>query len=98
MAERARKGRWRPHPRQAGSFVDNAEYARLGRHLRDARLAADLSQRELAHLVKRVPSYIAKIETGQRRVYMEEFLDIARAMRLDAGQFLADFIKRASTN
>lgn len=50
-----------------------------------ARHAAGLTQRELAVRLGRgrSPSYVAKIELGERNVDLVEFLSIARAIGVD---------------
>jgi ribosome-binding protein aMBF1 (putative translation factor) len=44
---------------------------------------AGLSQHEVSALLKRPQSFIASIETGQRRVDVVELLDIAKALGFD---------------
>jgi transcriptional regulator with XRE-family HTH domain len=46
----------------------------------DSRRAAKVSQRELARRLRRTQSYISKIESGQQRLDVLEFLDYARAI------------------
>jgi transcriptional regulator with XRE-family HTH domain len=50
------------------------------RVLKAARQAAQLSQRDLALRLKRPHSYVARIETGQRRVDVSELCEIADAL------------------
>jgi transcriptional regulator with XRE-family HTH domain len=51
--------------------------------LAEARSEAGLTQRDLAARLKRPHSYVAKIESGERRVDVLEFIEMARAMRVD---------------
>ncbi|MFD3458236.1 multiprotein-bridging factor 1 family protein [Nocardia fluminea] len=61
----------------------------LGQQIRSARLAADLSLRELARRIERAPSYMNDIE-HDRRVPSESVLaDLAAALSLDLDQLLA---------
>ena len=48
------------------------EYHALRGALRTARESANLSQRELAHRLKVPHSWVAKVESGERRVDMVE--------------------------
>jgi len=47
------------------------------------RREAGLNQRQLAERLKKPQSYIAKIEAGERRVDVVEFVAIAKALKLD---------------
>jgi transcriptional regulator with XRE-family HTH domain len=47
------------------------------------RKSAGLSQQQLATRLKTSQTVIARIETGERRVDVIEFIDIARTLRLD---------------
>jgi ribosome-binding protein aMBF1 (putative translation factor) len=48
-----------------------------------ARKAQRLSQHELAARLKTSQTVIARIEVGERRVDVVEFLDLARVLKLD---------------
>ena len=52
--------------------VHTAEYALFVRQLRDARLGAGLSQRALAKLLKVPHTWVAKVESGERRIDVVE--------------------------
>jgi transcriptional regulator with XRE-family HTH domain len=49
----------------------------------EARKAAGLTQQALAKRLKRHQSFVAKYETGERRLDVIEFLIIARALGAD---------------
>lgn len=66
---------------------------RLGRLLREARLAAGLTQEGLAQRVACPTSCISRIELGQRRVFMSEFFALARVLDIDPAQLLAQLSK-----
>lgn len=51
--------------------------------LAQTRSEAGLTQRDLAARLKRPHSYVAKIESGERRLDVLEFIEMARAMRVD---------------
>ena len=58
--------------------------------LTDAREAAGMTQAELASRLGVYQSLIARLESGQRRVDVIEFLEIARVLGFDPGEMLAD--------
>jgi transcriptional regulator with XRE-family HTH domain len=59
------------------------EYAFLRLQLRAARQSAGLSQRDLSTLLKVPHSWIAKVETGERRIDLVEFCWFVSACGLD---------------
>jgi transcriptional regulator with XRE-family HTH domain len=61
--------------------------------LRSARKTARLSQDELASRLKTSQTVIARIESGERRVDVVEFIDMARALRLDPRDVLSELMK-----
>jgi transcriptional regulator with XRE-family HTH domain len=50
-----------------------AEYRKLREELVQARSEAQLSQRDLATILRVAPSWVAKVETGERRIDLVEF-------------------------
>jgi hypothetical protein len=52
----------------------NYAYRKLRERLREWRLRAHLSQRELALRLKKPPSYVHKCEVGDRRIDPVEFI------------------------
>jgi ribosome-binding protein aMBF1 (putative translation factor) len=59
------------------------EHRQLCTALAEARAQAGLTQRELASRLKRPHSYVAKIEGGERRIDVIEFIELARALRIE---------------
>jgi transcriptional regulator with XRE-family HTH domain len=57
--------------------------------LAEVRSAAGLTQRDLAGRLKRPHSFVAKIEAGERRVDVLEFIEIARALKADPHKLFA---------
>jgi ribosome-binding protein aMBF1 (putative translation factor) len=55
---------------------------------REERQKARLSQERLAEKLNRPQSFVAKIEKGERRVDLVEFLTIASAMGIDPVKFM----------
>lgn len=57
-----------------------------------ARKASRLSQQELATRIKTSQTVIARIEIGERRIDVIEFIDLAKALRLDPRTLLTDLL------
>lgn len=57
-------------------------YVLFGEAVRDARLALEMTQEELAAKVGLVRASIANIETGRQRVLLSDLFDFAKALRL----------------
>lgn len=70
--------------------VYTARYRRLCKLLIDARVAASLTQEELASRLERPQSYVSKYERGERRLDVVEFLQIVRALDLEASYVVAE--------
>ena len=67
--------------------------ARLQELLVSRRAAAGLSQEEVACRLRRPQSFISKYESGERRLDLVEFIEIAEAIGFDPGKLLAELIK-----
>jgi transcriptional regulator with XRE-family HTH domain len=65
-------------------------YLRAIGMLRAARKDAHLSQTELAAKLGRRQQFVSKYESGERRLDMIEFLDVATALNLDWHSALRD--------
>ena len=68
--------------------VFSPDYDRFRSLLVDARKKRNLTQVELARRLDRPQSYVSKYERGERRLDVVEFLQIARALNIDAGEFM----------
>jgi len=66
------------------------QYERFRTALVDARKTAQLTQAELAKKLQRPQSFVSKYERGERRLDVVEFLDVARALKLDPAAVLAN--------
>jgi transcriptional regulator with XRE-family HTH domain len=53
------------------------------------RIAAGLTQTELAGLIGRTQDFVSRIENGERRLILEDFLDFAEALSINKAEFLA---------
>ena len=58
-----------------------------------ARKAAGLSQQELAKRVGTSQTVIARIEIGERRVDVIEFMDLARVLQIDPREVLSQLMR-----
>lgn len=63
-------------------------YATFTNLLKEERGEAGLTQAELAKKLRRPQSYVSKYERAERRIDVVEFLEIARAIGFDPGEFL----------
>jgi len=62
--------------------------------LREARIAAGLSQRALSKKLGEAATYIHEIETGQHGVRVEEFIALADALAVDVQELLRRILRR----
>ena len=69
-------------------------YEALIQVLVDARTDAGVTQTVLANKLKRQQSFIAKIESGARDLDVIEFIEIARALKLDPSKLFAKVVQR----
>jgi transcriptional regulator with XRE-family HTH domain len=74
------------------------EYRRLREVLVQVRTTAQMSQRELAAVLNVPPSWVAKVETGERRIDLVEFCWFLSACGADPKAFLSKIVsaKRSS--
>ena len=66
--------------RQPLKTVMRPEYDEFLTLLTDARKESRVSQRELARRLGKTQSYVSKMESGQQRIDVLEFLDYARGI------------------
>lgn len=65
-------------------WVSSKSYGAAIQTIVDARKNAGLTQRQLAERMNKPASFVAKIETGERRLDIVEFVAWARALGQDA--------------
>lgn len=70
--------------------VHSDPYQSLLSRMVDARRAAGMRQTELAERLGKPQSFVSKIERGERRLDVVEFLLVARAMGIDGLAIIAD--------
>ncbi len=66
-------------------------HTQLRKLLVKARKDAQLTQVQLAGKLQRRQAYISRIERGERRVDVIEFIDLARAIGFEPSIFIASF-------
>jgi transcriptional regulator with XRE-family HTH domain len=64
--------------------------------MREARLKAGLTQHELAKLIRKPQSFVAKYEGGERRLDVVEFVAIAQALGVDPVKLLRALVRAGS--
>jgi transcriptional regulator with XRE-family HTH domain len=69
----------------------NEELKKLGSRIRLIRLAAGLSQEQLADYAGLHRTYIGGIERGERNIGVFNLVQIARALRVNPSDLLIDF-------
>ncbi|MBL8797144.1 MAG: helix-turn-helix transcriptional regulator [Planctomycetia bacterium] len=77
------------------------EYAALCAEIRTARKSAGLSQRDLASRLAVPPSWVSKVETGERRLDLVEFCWVVSTCGIDPlplfKRLAAEIARRSST-
>ena len=77
-----------------GAWQSSSAYRVAIAKLVEARASKGLTQRDLAGKLGKQPSWVAKIESRERRLDIIEFIAVCRALEINEGQFL-DEISRA---
>ena len=72
--------------------INDRRYVALLSQLVDRRKALGLTQQQLADRIGNIQRYVSKYETGERRLDVGEFIDIAQALGLDAGRMVSDAV------
>jgi len=67
--------------------------ARLCKRIKEARLAAGMTQTELAEATGRTQAYISKFEKGQLRLDVADFVIFAQCLKLDAHALLDELME-----
>lgn len=69
-------------------------YARVPTFLREMRETAGLTQRELADKIKQSQWWVARSETGSRRVDVAEFVEFCVGCKVDPAKALTDLSRQ----
>ena len=62
--------------------------------LAEARDKTGINQRELSRQLKRPHTYISKVESGERRIDVIEFIEIARALEIDPTKLFSKVVQK----
>lgn len=73
---------------QNGKGFHEPRYRNLIERLIAARKRLKLSQRQLANRIGHHQQFVSRYETGERRLDIVEFIDIARSLNLDVHDLL----------
>ncbi len=71
------------------------QHTQLRKLLIQKRKDAKLTQTALAERLGRRQAYVSRIERGERRVDVVEFLDLAHAIGFNPAKFIADFDRQS---
>ena len=71
-----------------GKSIHSPQHQKLRELLVAARKKAGMTQAEVAEMLGRPQSFVAKYEGGERRLDVIEFIDVARALDADAVKLL----------
>ncbi|HEY3987030.1 helix-turn-helix transcriptional regulator [Cedecea sp.] len=70
------------------SSIYSEEYQLVIKSLRDARVKRGITQQQLAQAMGRPQSFIAKIESGERRLDVIEFAHVAQLLGVEPAPLL----------
>ena len=70
--------------------IHSKQSTKLSALLREAREHIGYTQQQLADLLKRPQSFVAKYELGERRIDVVEFLIIAKFLKADAAKIIKE--------
>lgn len=73
--------------------LNRPEYDALLEMIREAREKAGLTQHALSKALGEDPMYVHKVENKDRRLDLLEFVEICRALRLDAPDALRSWLE-----
>lgn len=70
-------------PKPVTKSIHTAQYVALREALVAARKESELTQLDVAQALGRPQSFVSKVESGERRLDVVEFLELAEALRAD---------------
>ncbi len=81
----------KPHKRSGEQISGrSSEYQTIGAWLRRCREQAGLGQREVNRALEKSNTYLYRVETGQQRIDLLQFLELAQVLGLDQQLSLKD--------
>jgi transcriptional regulator with XRE-family HTH domain len=72
--------------------LGDARQEALVSYIKQKRLAAGLNQAEVAERLKVYQSFVARVESGQRRIDVVEFITLAEALDFDPAKAIRDLM------
>jgi transcriptional regulator with XRE-family HTH domain len=76
-----------------GKTLGSARHKLLVDFIISKREAAGLTQAQLAGKLGEYQSFVARLESGQRRIDVVEFIEIATALKFDPSRAIVNFLK-----
>lgn len=76
------------------SSIYSEDYQLVIRTLRSARLEKGMTQATLAQALGKPQSFIAKVENGERRLDVIEFIHFARLLSFDPTELIREIMER----
>lgn len=74
-------------------MLDSADrYSKFRKMLVTARKECGLTQSDVAAELQQPQSFVSKYETGERRLDLLEFMQVAATLRLDVASFIAELL------
>lgn len=74
------------------SSIYSEEYQRVIKRLRQARREQGLTQATVAEHLGKPQSFLAKVESGERRLDVLEFIHLAQLLSLDPANVIKDIM------
>ena len=74
--------------------VFTKKYERFWQLLQKCRIDKGYTQEHVASLLNRPQSFVSKYESGERRLDVIEFLEVAEILNIDLSSFLQEFQKK----
>jgi len=71
-----------------GKTIQSAEYKKIVTKLKQFRIEANLTQKQMAKKIKKPQSYISKIEAGEQRIDIIELKRFAKIYKKDIKFFI----------
>jgi len=78
------------------SSVFTKKYERFRELLIQHRKVAGVTQQTLAETLNKPQSFVSKYESGERRLDLVEFLDVAEALQIDKFKFIKNLEEKTS--
>ena len=78
------------------SSIFSKQYVIFREMLSSYRKKANLTQQNLAEKLNKPQSFVSKYESGERRLDLIEFLEVAEALQFDVFKFIEQLQKDAS--